>query len=408
MPLRYPICPPPGGTVETSIGRRVALVRKAKGMSQRQLADKLGYSVSWIKKIESCARPLDRYSVIAEVAKALSVHVSELTEEPVRVRDEHDAHQSIQHIRGRLLAGGVRDQERHRPVEALARDVKAAITTRQAGRFAAFGRIVPELLDELDHAVASATGTEQEQAVDALIELLHGTAMLLRRLGYVDLAWVALTRAASVLPNSTDPLLPAVQDWQTAETLFRAGQSEQALKVADHGLGVLAEHHGNRPACHSLYGTLHLLHAIGAAQNDDPSRAMEALTEARATAERTGRGRDDYQTVFGPTEVAIAAIAANVEMGRTGAALECAGDVRPGEVQTVERQARYQIDLARAHAQARNERAAYTAIARAYKAAPEYVRNHVMAREVVAWLIDRERRASMTGLRTLAKHMGIV
>lgn len=173
-------------------------------------------------------------------------------------------------------------------------------------------------------------------------------------------------------------------------------------------LSVLAEQGGNRLASSSLHGTLHLLHAIGAAQNEDASRAMEALTEARATAERTGRGRDDYQTVFGPTEVAIASIAANVEMGRTGTALEWASDIRPSEVQTVERQARYQIDLARAHTQGRNERAAYQAITAAYKAAPAYVRNHVMAREVVAWLIDRERRASMTGLRTLAKHMGIV
>ncbi|HEY9388319.1 MAG TPA: helix-turn-helix domain-containing protein [Mycobacteriales bacterium] len=394
--------------METSIGRKVALVRKARGMSQRQLADRLGYSMSWVKKIEGCARPLDRYSVIAEVAKALGVHVSELTEEPVRVRDEHDAHQSVQDIRGRLLASQREEPDRTRAVETLARDIRAAIITRQAGRFAAFGRAVPGLLDEVEHAVATATGAEKEQAVSALVELLHGTAMLLRRLGHVDLAWIALNRAATALPASGDPLLPAVQDWQTAETLFRAGQTDQALHVVDHGLGILAEQRATGPAGSSLYGTFHLLHAIGAAQGEDPSRAMEALTEARATADSVGRGRDDYQTVFGPTEVAIASIAANVEMGRTGTALEWAKDVRPFEVQTVERQARYQIDLARVYAQARNERAAYVAIARAYKAAPEYVRNHVMAREVVAWLIDRERRASMTGLRTLAKHMGIV
>jgi len=94
-------------------------------------------------------------------------------------------------------------------------------------------------------------------------------------------------------------------------------------------------------------------------------------------------------------------------MGETGAALNHASGVRPAEVRTVKRRARYQIDLARAHAQATDVRSAYHAVTQAHRDAPEYVRNHVMAREVVAWLIDRERRASMTGLRTLAKRMGV-
>lgn len=390
-----------------TIGRRVAHIRKAKGISQRQFADKMGYSVSWVKKVEGGSRPLDRYSVIADAAKALGVHVSELTEETVRVRDEHDAHEAVQQIRAHLYAGPSSEPD-HRGVDAVVRDIRGAIATRQAGRFATFSRMVPDLLQEIEAATSTTTDAERERATAALVELLHGTAMLLRRLGHIDLAWIALHRAAAAIPGSGDPLLPAVHEWQTAETLFRAGQAEQALHAVDRGLGVLDEQNGTSPARDSLHGTLHLLHAIGAAQRDDTGRMNDAMAEARARAARVGAGRDDYQTVFGPAEVGIQAVAAAVELGEPDAALHAAGDVRPADVKTVERQARYQIDLARAYTQAGDNQAAYKAITRAYRHAPEYVRNHVMSREVVSWLIDRERRASMTGLRTLAKRMGVV
>jgi hypothetical protein len=72
-----------------------------------------------------------------------------------------------------------------------------------------------------------------------------------------------------------------------------------------------------------------------------------------------------------------------------------------------ERQARYLIDVARAYSQTRKDAAALRIVSDAHKRAPEYVANHVMAREVVAELLEREQRSITPGLRTLAKKMGV-
>jgi hypothetical protein len=72
-----------------------------------------------------------------------------------------------------------------------------------------------------------------------------------------------------------------------------------------------------------------------------------------------------------------------------------------------ERQARYLIDVARAYSQTGKDAAAPQVITEAHKRAPEYVGNHVMGKEVVAELLERERRSITPGLRTLAKKMGV-
>jgi transcriptional regulator with XRE-family HTH domain len=392
-----------------TIGRRIAEHRKLRGWNQRQLAERVGYSMSLVEKIERGVRGVERYSTLHTFARALKIDVTELTGEPSRTRKQRE-HATIPNIRRVLtsLPFGVEDGP-FRRVEELQRDVSAAIARRELGRYTRFGEDLPVLLGELSRAAS--TSPDETAALQALIaETLHSGSILLRRLGYVDLSWIALQQARPAAAQSDDPLLTIANDWHLTELYMRNGDAARAVHVAERAIQKLEESHlSNQPAPRvlSLLGTLHLIRSMAAAQNGERRDVDAAIATASRAAKRNGRDRDDYQSQFGPANVAIFGVSTAVEMGDGDLAIRRSKRVDTDAIPSRERQARYLIDVARAYSQARKDAAALQIISEAHRRAPEYVANHVMAREVVAELLERERRAVTPGLRTLAKKMGI-
>jgi len=392
-----------------SIGKRIAEYRKLKGWNQRQLAQAVGYSLSLVEKIERGVRGVERYSTLHAFARALGVDVSELTGEVSRNRKQRE-HATIPEIRRVMTAiPYVVEDGPYRPVAELRRDVEAAIAKRESGRFTRFGEDLPVLLEELCRAAPSA-GDDAAEIKGLLAETLHGGSMLLRRLGYVDLSWVATQQARAAATQSNDPLLLIANDWHIAEFYFRTGNTPGAQRVAEHAIRELEENHLSAESPEraiSLVGTFHLLRSMAAAQRVERQEVEDAISAASDAAERNRRDRDDYQSQFGPSNVAVFAVATAVEMGDGELATRRAKRLDTRAIPSRERQARYLIDVARAYAQTRNDATALKIISDAHKCAPEYVVNHVMAREVVAELLERERRSVTPGLRTLAKKMGV-
>jgi len=64
------------------IGQQVAIHRRLRGLTQRQLALRLQRSVSWVTKVERGERALDSVTVLLQVAAALGVDVKALTGRP--------------------------------------------------------------------------------------------------------------------------------------------------------------------------------------------------------------------------------------------------------------------------------------------------------------------------------------
>src|SRR5258708_4229974 len=82
-----------------SIGERIAIARRRRGMTQAQLAGQLGRSAQWLSMIERGVRRADRYSILVPIADVLSVRVAELTRD-VRVEAsrpdvQHEAAQAV-------------------------------------------------------------------------------------------------------------------------------------------------------------------------------------------------------------------------------------------------------------------------------------------------------------------------
>jgi acyl-CoA reductase-like NAD-dependent aldehyde dehydrogenase len=150
----------------------------------------------------------------------------------------------------------------------------------------------------------------------------------------------------------------------------------------------------------SLRGALTLQRGVIAAHANDPDAAYHHLEQARQIAGRLGEGRNDYHTEFGPANVELYEIAVAVELGDAGRALRAAATVDTSRL-SAERRARMLIDIARAHAQRRQARAAVAALREAEDITPEQVRSHDQVRQLVSDLLTMQDPPA-TELRDLA------
>ncbi len=154
---------------------------------------------------------------------------------------------------------------------------------------------------------------------------------------------------------------------------------------------------------------VHLASALLAARVGDRDEVAGHMTEAAALAERTGERNTALQH-FGPTNVALWRVALAVDLGEGPAAAEAA-EVDPMPVEVLGsrlRTANLSLDLARGWAQAdgdRDERALRQLDA-ADRAAPTLVRNHPLARELLAELYVRARRR-VWELESLRNRFGV-
>src|SRR2546422_7675261 len=65
-----------------SIGQRIALYRRQRGLTQEGLAMRLHRSKSWVTKVERGERSIDSVTTLLQVSKALGVEVQKLTGRP--------------------------------------------------------------------------------------------------------------------------------------------------------------------------------------------------------------------------------------------------------------------------------------------------------------------------------------
>jgi transcriptional regulator with XRE-family HTH domain len=86
---------------EVTIGARLRILRRWRGMTQMQLADLAALSPSFVSMVETGQRPLDRRSHIASIATALRVSETDLVDGPHLTPDplQSDPHLGIPAIR---------------------------------------------------------------------------------------------------------------------------------------------------------------------------------------------------------------------------------------------------------------------------------------------------------------------
>jgi transcriptional regulator with XRE-family HTH domain len=400
------------------VGERIAYHRKRQGLSQIEFAAMVGRSESWVSQVERGVRPVDRMSVLQKVADALSVPVAELRGdedqpgEPDRpeafdlIRSALTGHPAI----GTLLARSPRHPAA-RELTAMRRQQAEVWPLVHASRYTELAPVLAALIPALETAARSASSDDQRRQARALLaDTYQATAAMMAKLGEGDAAWIAADRAAFTAEQLGDALAVAAATFRMAHVFLSLGETAQAWQAAASVTNAL-EDPGSAsrpdPAVLSLYGACQLVLAIAAARDNDRGQAHEHLDQARKAADLLGEDRDDYGTEFGPTNVAIHTVAVAVDLGDAGQALDLAREIDVTAL-SPERQARYLIDLAAAHAMRLQIGDALHELQQAEQLAPEQTRTHRIARQVARDLLQLAGLRPRPELRELAERFGVL
>ncbi|MEU0520599.1 helix-turn-helix transcriptional regulator [Streptosporangium sp. NPDC006007] len=379
---------------QRALGRRIAQERKRRGLSQPELARLIDRSVAWVSQVERGVRKVDRMSVLEKVAEALDVPLSELAAEaPVvaAVTEETPGTAGL-----RLLLSGAHSLRAmlHSapvpPIEEIRPRVDRAWELAHESRYVELTELLQGLVPALETAVRSAPEDRRAELFELLAAAYQACSAALAKLGEPEAAWIAADRAIIAAERAGDPLMMAAGAFRLGFVFLGArhfDQVEETARTTSDALWFLADQ--GKPEAMSLWGGLTLQRAVAASLLNDADTAYQHLAKAREIAERLGDGRNDYNTEFGPANVALHEVAVAVELGDAGHALRV-GTAVDASALSNERRARLQMDLARAHAQRRQVDEAVATLAAAESIAPEQVRNHRITHQLVSDLLTMQ------------------
>ena len=395
---------------QQALGRKIAAERRRRGLSQPELARMIDRSVAWVSQVERGVRKVDRMSVLETVAAALDVPLAELAAEaPVvaAVTEEPPGAGGLRLVLSGAYALRAMLNGRHPPaLSTLRAKTRQAWDLTHAGRYADLTDLLRGLVPDLETAARTAPEAQRAEAFELMAAAYQACSAALAKLGEPEAAWIAADRAMTAAERAGNPMLVAAGAFRLVLVFLAArhyDQAEETARTAADALQPRADE--GDPQAMSLWGALTLQRAVIASRRNDPDTAYEQLERASEVAGRLGEGRNDYNTEFGPANVALHEIAVAVELGDAGRALRVTASVDTSGL-SPERQARMLIDVARAHAQRRQVAEAVTALRQAEQITPEQVREHDLARQLVADLLTMQEPPS-SELRDLAGRLGL-
>jgi hypothetical protein len=174
------------------------------------------------------------------------------------------------------------------------------------------------------------------------------------------------------------------------------GRGHDAVQLATEACDRLHATGLPAPQLLSVYARSLCTAAYTVAGTGNRTLALDLVREATAAAQRTAGSA----VAFGGPGVTSYAIGVHYALGDSAAALSAAGQVRPAELPSAERRARYWCDVARAWHQHGDPHRTYAALTAAHREAPAEVRDRGSMRELVTGLLAHDRR--IAGLRAFA------
>lgn len=385
-------------------GARIAEQRKLAGLTQRGLADRIPYSYSLLRHVETGYKNASP-DLVSAVARALRIDVTALTGQPYVTELQQDRlAELIRPIRESLdlydLGADPDLRVRSLPeLTAAADDLCAKV---RATRLNDAARDLPHLIAELTTAAHCTPTTEMWQALGSAYRSAHDVAT---KLGYYDLSTIALDRMGWAAKRASDPLLAAVRQYMRALTYFREGELRTGLRLIHSGHGITARAEESIESF-AVAGQLHLGALLLSARARDKDGVKAHLAEATSYAERTGEAGWVHWMSFGPANVAAHEVSAAVEMRRYGKALERARTVEMPNGWAMSRRAHVYIDRARSEMETGRTEAALESLLTARKMAPQQTRYHPGAREIIKGLVHLRRRTPDT-LDSMAAWIGL-
>ncbi|HKS45117.1 MAG TPA: helix-turn-helix transcriptional regulator [Amycolatopsis sp.] len=381
------------------IGRTLRQIRLARGKSLAVIAGLAGISVSYLSRLESGERALDRRSLIVALANALEVAPSELIELPVPAPGDGNTNGAVQSLRVAMMS-----VSRGLPGGQLAKldELRDRAHAVERADYHQRGVLIPSLVRDVHTTLAA--GHDRRDLLELAV-MLH--AQTVRGWLYIvgaplDLRWQAATLARQAAEDLEDPTALGVVAWASVVEMLASGAFDLAQVELDAAAVPTDTSEGLQ-----LNGMLALSHALVAAADNRLGDIAAPLEHAADIAQRTGQG-NAFRMGFGPVNVGLWRIASALEAGDADTAIEVAQTLHPEENPSRERQATFWMDYGRALAGVRRRDEAVKALRKAESLHPLRVLRNRFARQTIAELVSHAKRDAVgRELRGMAYRAGL-
>ncbi|MGC9665968.1 helix-turn-helix domain-containing protein [Planosporangium sp. 12N6] len=401
-------------TLLRGIGANIAAHRRAAGVTQSDLAARIGKSVQWVSAVEQGRRHADRLSDLLRIAVVAGCTVEDLIGRPVDTlapggRPRGEAVAAVREVIMRV-AGPASLPDPAPDLDEVSTRVAEAWTIWHGSptAHAILGGVLPGLLHDANAAYLAAS--ERKLAARNLAGAYQVTRQWLHHIPDGELAWVAAERAMNAAREADDPHLIALGAWALSASYRRAGQQEEATRLCLAAADELkARINPDNPQKDLLadYGMLHLAAAVSAAQSDEDGRAWALHRVADDAARALGAHYDPW-TAFGRGNVDIHGLAISAELGHADAVVDYASRLDIDNVPSVERRAAALINTARGFVRRGEDEAAALVLLDAEQVSQDEVHDSTLVRELLRELLHRDRARARTHVRGLAQRCGLI
>jgi transcriptional regulator with XRE-family HTH domain len=411
---------PTGKEVEPkdrAFGQKIKELRQDRGLTQTDLAARMGRTSSWMSQVERGVQKVDRLDVLQGLADALGVSVQQLrpgapsAPEPPPHSDvfkSNNLDEARTLISGHPAIGtllGALHPAPGRSVADLSEDVDELWRLVHAEEHADVTALLAELLPALEQTVRGVGESDRSDAYLLLARMYQAAAAAFQRQTAPDAAWVAADRSIWAAELSGEPLQVCAGVFRMVHAFSGMGRLDQAEHAAQTAIDALAdvdERDGLGFEGLSVLGSLRLALAQVHAKARNRTGARAELQSARELAARIGEDRNDFNLEFGPTNVEIEAVAAAVRLGDAGEALDIGASIN-AEALSSERQSRLLMDLGRAHVQRRQPGEALACLLRSERLNPRLIQGHPAAKDAIKDLVRLEGARARPELIDLAR-----
>jgi transcriptional regulator with XRE-family HTH domain len=375
-------------------GDSIAMARKARGLTQQQLASRAAISVSLLRKIENGYRSLTP-GVRSALAKALGPAPPGNPLYPTLERIDA----ALPLFRQTMDSYDIPAEVSPRVLPELRAAVRQATCWRLASRYTELATALPGLLAELTTLALTRSGREQHEAFGLLALTYRAADAIADKHGCHDLSARAIELTRWAAARSGDPLLEVMAAYVRAELFFTGTHARTGLRALDTAAGTIPPDRDTRAL--AMYGALQMRAAVLAARAGESDEALQRMTDAHGAARHVPDGIYNG-TAFGPSSVRVHEVAASAEAGDTSRTLHLAARWQPPRSLPAERRSHYYIEVARARCWAGQRDQALAALQQARQAAPQHTRRNPHVRTTVECLMRTSPRPSTSLIRFTA------
>lgn len=394
------------------VGERIGAYRKRRGMSQDALAGLIGMSRSWLSQVERGIRGVDRLSTLNDLATVLRIDVTDLIgREWVLAPDAPEHVKAVDAVRSQLASYHhlLGEAASPWPLPQLRIGAVQVHQAYQAANYHTATAMLPDLIRAAD-AYDGYQGRDGRETHLARCSVYSAAAKLLTKVGEHQLGWLAADRATHAAMAAESKAAQGLAAYQVVCALLRSERTDDAERIAVRSAeGLMSMTGSDAPDAVSLAGSLWLISSVIAARRSDRATATERLTTAGQLGDLLAHDGNHWWTAFGPTNVLIHRASVAAEFGEPSNVLRVATeidlDAMPAGLQG--RRSRLHIDLAWAQTQAKNDMEAILHLQAAERVAPESIKYHTIARELVRELLRRSRKPSPS-LTAIATRAGVL